>query len=412
MVAGNVLVQPWPLSRRSRLGSHAVLTCDARARPASSNSSPIDAVIVPTSRGATAVDGAAYLAARLNTRLVVMCSGATKGSDVAARLAASAGSTALIVDVPGEYRHELLPTRTAAPRFTTIAKGRHNDLSLKRNLGLLLARLHGWGKILFLDDDIGESVDGLPVGIPLYTAHRLAAQLDEHQVAGLACREYPDNSVYCHARRLVGLPQDTFVSGAALGVNCSDQPLPFFPEQYNEDWFFFSRLTARRDLAHAGYARQHPYDPFADPDRARQEEFGDLLAEGLYELFEDQPEEMSYFRRFDDADAMYWDRCIAMRRENMYLIARMLRLALDREAQDANEWFAALRSVEAALDQLSTLTPELCVEYLDAWQSDLDGWERATQRIRVVRHTTTALQEFLGLSEWRSIGWETASRAA
>ena len=78
---------------------------------------------------------------------------------------------------------------------------------------------------------------------------------------GLTCREYPDNSVVCHARRLAGLPQDTFVSGAALGVNCNDQPLPFFPEQYNEDWFFFSRLTARRDLAHAGYANASSIRP-------------------------------------------------------------------------------------------------------------------------------------------------------
>ena len=79
--------------------------------------------------------------------------------------------------------------------------------------------------------------------------------------------------------------------------------MPFFPEQYNEDWFFFSRLTARRDLAHVGYATQAPYDPFADPVRAQQEEFGDLLAEGLYALFENQPEEMDYFRRLDEADS-------------------------------------------------------------------------------------------------------------
>ncbi len=29
-----------------------------------------------------------------------------------------------------------------------------SDLSAKRNLGLVLARLHGWRKIVFLDDDI------------------------------------------------------------------------------------------------------------------------------------------------------------------------------------------------------------------------------------------------------------------
>jgi hypothetical protein len=38
---------------------------------------------------------------------------------------------------------------------------------------------------------------------------------------------------------------------------------------------------------------------------------------------------------------------------------------------------AALRSLTAATDQLSRLSPELCVDYLDAWASDLTRWERA-----------------------------------
>ena len=311
MVAGITSTEPRRLARRSRLDSHTVLTCDTRGLPASPASRPVDAIVVPASRGARALDGAAHLATRLNARLVALCSGATSGAAVAARLVARSDCTALVVDIPVGYRHELLPTRTASSRFRILNGNRHNDLSLKRNLGLLMARLSGWSKILYLDDDIGEVVDGCPVGLPVDTVYRLATQLDAHQVAGLSCRDFPDNSVVCHARRLAGFEQDTFVTGAALGVNCNDQPLPFFPEQYNEDWFFFSRLTARRSLAHVGYATQAPYDPFAHPVRAQQEEFGDLLAEGLYALFEDQPEEMDYFRRFDEADASYWERCIA-----------------------------------------------------------------------------------------------------
>jgi len=38
-----------------------------------------------------------------------------------------------------------------------------------------------------------------------------------------------------------------------------------------------------------GTARQQAYKPFADPNRAATEEFGDLLAEGLYALFDDGP---------------------------------------------------------------------------------------------------------------------------
>ena len=82
---------------------------------------------------------------------------------------------------------------------------------------------------------------------------RLARQLDHSQIAGMVCREYPDNSVVCHARRLAGLPQDNFVSGSARGVRCDDVALPFFPDIYNEDWFFFSKAVARHDLFNVGY---------------------------------------------------------------------------------------------------------------------------------------------------------------
>ena len=52
--------------------------------------------------------------------------------------------------------------------------------------------------------------------------------------------QHPDNSVVCHARRLAGRFQDVFVSGAVLGVHCNSLPLSFFPDIYNEDWFFFA----------------------------------------------------------------------------------------------------------------------------------------------------------------------------
>jgi hypothetical protein len=64
-----------------------------------------------------------------------------------------------------------------------VSAGRRSDLELKRNLGLLLARLHSWGKILFLDDDIGDTVNDVSVGISMEAVGRVAAQLDDHQEA-------------------------------------------------------------------------------------------------------------------------------------------------------------------------------------------------------------------------------------
>ena len=86
----------------------------------------------------------------------------------------------------------------------------------------------------------------------------------------MVVREFPDNSVVCHARRLAGLAQDVFVTGAVLGVHCNSLPLSFFPDIYNEDWFFFAKEAAARKLPRVGHARQAEYDPFASPDRARR----------------------------------------------------------------------------------------------------------------------------------------------
>jgi hypothetical protein len=222
----------------------------------------MDVIVVPASRGGYAVESAARLAIKLGAPLVALCSKKAVGDEVAARLAELPGCHTLVVDMPHGYSHCIVPKRTSGKRYQVV-EGDASDLWLKRNLGLMLARLHGWGKVLFFDDDISDSATGL--GIPVETARRLAAQLDDEQIAALTCRDFPDSSVVGHAKRFVGLSLDTFLTGAALAINCNDQPLPFLPNQYNEDWFFIARSAANRELTYIGEATQRPYDPFEDP---------------------------------------------------------------------------------------------------------------------------------------------------
>ncbi|MGH3613969.1 MAG: hypothetical protein ACRDRK_15540 [Pseudonocardia sp.] len=383
-----------------RAGSHAALVrTDLGHNSPPVRAGQIDAVIVPTSRGADALAGAAQLAVRLGAVLVALCSKQTSAGEVADRRARTPGCRAIVVDVPPLYRHDLLPTRTDAARFRAASADRSSDLSLKRNIGLLLARLHNWGKVIFLDDDIGSRASGHPVGIPDATLRRLVSALDTHQMAGMTCRQFADNSVVCHGYRLAGFEQDTFISGAALGVNCNDHPIPFFPDVYDEDWFFMSRRVAARDIAHVGDAIQTEYDPFGDPLRARQEEFGDLLAEGLFTLFEDQPGEMDYRRRLDAADGRFWERYIEARRDMIGVTAMSLEMAIVGGTGDPVRLSAALRSIDAAAAQLARLTPELCVDFLDAWADDLVEWEQEMQRVRAVRSTAEAV-DVLGLRNW------------
>jgi hypothetical protein len=267
-------------------------------------------------------------------------------------------------------------------------------LSGKRNLGLLLARLHGWNKIAFVDDDI-------KVSRPDHIA-RLAGQLDEHQVVGMVVREFPDNSVVCHARRLARFSQDVFVTGAVLGIHCSGFPLSFFPDIYNEDWFFFAEKAANRRLPSAGTAVQTKYDPFETPDRASREEFGDLLAEGLYALIGSNPA-LSLNEQLEAATAAYWSEFIDARRRMLTETMDVLAEVLDRDPAN-HRAPCALASLAAAESQLEVISRELCVGFLQAWQDDLADWQMFCSSVNVVG-STQEIMDFLGLKTWTQVGW-------
>jgi hypothetical protein len=351
----------------------------------------LDAVIVPASRPASFLQPAIELSATLGVLLVVLCSKQAKVEQVAQRVARTPGARSLVVLIPEEWSHPAFPTRTARPAFKTANADRVNDLSAKRNLGLLLARLHGWNKIAFVDDDIWLSKTS--------SVTRLAGQLDKHQVAGMVVRRYYDNSVVCHARRLAGFFQDVFVTGAVLGVQCNNLPLSFFPDIYNEDWFFFAREAAARKLPKVGEAVQVEYDPFATPDRARREEFGDLLAEGLYALFGEEDPDLPFNDQLGGASRRYWQRFIEARHEVLAQTRTKLGRFATRDA-DNGHICSALDSLAAAESQLHcSVTPELCVDFLEAWRDDLADWQKFSNGVNNVGRTREAM-DFLELKTW------------
>jgi hypothetical protein len=370
--------------------------------PNRSVSTKLDALIVPASRPASSFTGLIDLSAHMRTLLVVLCSRQAKVDQVAERVARTPGAQALIIDVSAPYELPHQPQRTSAERFTAASSNRESDLSTKRNLGLLLARLNGWTKILFLDDDITLARTDSFAG--------LARQLDDNQIAGMVCREFPDNSVVCHARRLAKLRQDNFVSGAVLGVNCTDIPLPFFPNIYNEDWFFFSKAVARRELSNVGNATQAAYEPFADSNRARHEEFGDLLAEGLYSLFGDiDNPSLRYNQLLNGATWQFWSDFKEARRASM----RVTRGRLERfgDIHGDDETGQALRSLEAAEEQLDAIKPDLCMDFLEMWQADLAEWEAFYERTSNVGSIREAM-DFLEIKQWRRAHFGASRQAA
>jgi hypothetical protein len=389
------------LRKVQQWASHACLSQDMSRSPAPplrSRRAHLDAIIVPASRPASFLQPAIELAAFLGAFLVVLCSKHAKIDQVARRVARTPGARSLIVPIPPGWTHPKFPTRTSAAEFQRASGNRESDLSAKRNLGLVLARFHSWNKVAFVDDDVALSqTDNIA---------RLAGQLDEHQVAGMLVRRFPDNSVVCHARRLAGLNQDVFITGAVLGVHCNSLPLSFFPDIYNEDWFFFAKEAATRKLPRVGNARQAEYDPFASPERARREEFGDLLAEGLYALFGEESSGVSFDEQLRGATRTYWTRFIDARHDVITETTAALCDFIDR---DSNGGFvgSALVSLAAAETQLETITPDLCVAFLEAWRDDLKEWQRFSNGVNNVGSTAEAM-DLLQLKTWMRADFGTA----
>jgi hypothetical protein len=318
--------------------------------PESAAPGVLDAIIVPTNRPVGYIRAAMRLAGELDCLLLVLCSRWSNAGLVTSE-AARADVRAVAVDVPPRAR---LPRLHADDVLRGTPFRSRTDTSLKRNIGLAVAHMMpGWRSVLFLDDDITAAADDV---------RDAAGLLADYDAVGLANTGFPDNSVVCHATRAVGGVQDTFIGAGALLVPAASRS--YFPHVYNEDWFFLFEHIRQRRVAVTGQAEQKAYDPFDGPTRARRQEFGDCLAEGVFELLDDG-------RDLADAGLGFWRDYLARRGA---FIDGILRRTHGLPLPPAQRRKMA-QSLQAAQNSRAEITPELCVEYLDAWQRDRQDWE-------------------------------------
>ncbi|GAA1534730.1 hypothetical protein [Kribbella lupini] len=365
------------------VASHASLLRDVSAVSPEPSTAHLDAIVVPASR--PNLQRLIKLSAVLSVPLVVLCSRRARIQKVAEQVKATPDARALVVDVPDRYQLLEFRPRTSAKAFRTASAGRSSDLSMKRNIGLVLARLQGWEKILFVDDDIDQ--------ISLGDVARFSNLLDRHPVAAMASTHFPDNSVVCHARRLAGFGQDVFVGGAALGVNTQHTAVSFFPDIYNEDWFFFAQHAAERSLPKIGEVRQDEYDPFADPERAACQEFGDLLGEGLYALFSGRPG-LDLKDQLDVATSDdHWRLFIEDRRAMIQATSERL------SARRGGGWSSVQASLLRAGEQLASISPKVCAEFIQQWRIDDESWQRIIPRPDTALSEAEAM-DALHLTDW------------
>jgi hypothetical protein len=339
----------------------------------------LDAIIVPASRPANNLEQAITLARAMRCALLILCSRRVQPAEVRQLLRRRSFDDAIVVNLPDKYRHELLEfnaLQSLKNRLPKACSSYVTDLSTKRNVGLLLARMLGWQRIFFLDDDIRDVRDP--------DLQDTVSMLRLFPAAGMRVSKFPDNSVACHAHRMTGGLQDVFISGAALAVDCH-KSTGFFPDMYNEDWLFFYDAVAYERLGSSGRkVTQLRYDPFADPQRAAWQEFGDVLAEGLYALLE-------YGQDWRYATDDYWERFLDARRSFLEAIARRAGTA----APEIRE--RLVLSVELALKCSYTIGPGLLERYVLLWRQDLRQWQERIARIREMP-LDTALKK-LGLAE-------------
>lgn len=347
--------------------SHSELVSRPSLTLSAAEKSPaLDAIVVPAARPAYNLEAAITLARAMGCQLVILCSRDARPTDVLDLLAARSFFDATVVEIPPKYEHELFEFETT-DWIKREFPDRESDLSIKRNVGLVLARLLGWQRIFFMDDDIRDlDAAALRATVSLMSGESPEQQ---HYSAGMWPVDFPDNSVVCHARRKIGKSQDVFVSGSALAVNCTAS-FAFFPHIYNEDWLFFYRDARERRLGTSGHTTtQLYYDPFADPQRAANQEFGDVIAEGLYALLEN---ELSA----EHSSVERWTQFLADRGQMIdEIIVRALEIP-------ANTRERMLDAVQIARKTLEQITPEMCADYVECWRRDLVLWETRLKKLK------------------------------
>jgi glycosyltransferase involved in cell wall biosynthesis len=252
---------------------------------------------------------------------------------------------AIIVPGGRDFRHASTPASLAELLNTNLIIIRGRSIAGARNEGLKIARSCGWNSVFFLDDDIGFEAPCCSSALIRDRIRNNIRSLIDVQAISFPVSEFPDNSVVRHAERSTGVSVDVHPCGGVLLVNVPSIPRTrWFPEIYNDDWFFLHNLDVGEDR---GFSTQMPYDPFV-PGRAAREEFGDLIAEALY---------ADTTGAAFEGDTGFWRSAIEKRHE---LISGII---------DKHPAENIITTLKKAQESLNLVTIEMIRSFLREWQN-------------------------------------------
>lgn len=344
----------------------------------------IDAIVVPSNRPAEQLRFAIELATQARCQLLPLYADDFPPG-LSEAIAGPEQDKVMPLALPGDLRDNGMLDLGAAVLANLVSPSAL-AISKKRNLALLIGRMCGWRRILFLDDDIFElSIDRL------FAAARLLAK---YPVVGFEVRWFPDSSVVGHSRRMLEYLQAPFVSGGCLLVD-PQRFDGFFPPVYHDDWLSLIKPLRSREVAVGGMVKQIPYDPFSSSDRARHEEFGEILGSGLLWLLREHKEDRPASEIAEDgfwqqaAQPSFWAHILRQRAELLEMVAKLF------QARHPHQ-LPPQRSLEAALQRCTELKPDEFVSVTKWLASSLAAWRKGLSALPRVDSVPEALDR-LGL---------------
>ena len=173
-------------------------------------------------------------------------------------------------------------------------------LGYTRNYAIILAKVLGFERVLFMDDDIIIEDNSL--------VYEMFDLLNNADFVSAEIKGMPDLSVVDFIMQKVGLEPYRFMSGGFLAFNLNSVA-EYFLNYYNEDWIWLFMHRPEAKLVKYGEVYQLPYDPFENAiEKALHQEFGEILVEGVKRYIEIENKSNTLLLNKD-----FWDEIVKMR---------------------------------------------------------------------------------------------------